>query len=1129
MQKSTKTKIIISTLGLCFLIPLLLLIFIVWQVNWGNTKYLEKTAILSKVREETLIYYDDEKTQIGSLFSTSHRRYTPIKEVPEHFLNAIIASEDKNFYQHVGVDFPALMRAIISGILKGRFSRGASTITQQTVKNIVNDWEPSFSRKFREMIRALQLETLYKKHQILEFYINQFYVVRNGNGIGIASEYYFNKKPKELTLVESAFIAGSLKGPAKYNPFIKYTKEAKEKARAYAKERKNYVLKRMYEQKLISKFVHDSLRKEPVPFNKGEFANSEMALVSLIKKQLEKKEILDAIGLRSKEDLNIAGYKIYSTIDEDLQYYYQLHMRRNLSRVESILSDFATEPKEEFKKLQTLKKGSFVYGKVEKIEEIDGSSPNIRISFGYPKGIIRERSLIDQAKLMSLAKRTSHEKQLKIIYDSLVVGDVLFFEVINYDKKNNMASLDLKRRPDINGGLIALDKGNVRAIVPGFDTIGYNRALFAKRQPGSLFKSLVFYAALQLGWSVTNPLNNSRKVFSYQGYLYTPRPDHKIQYDSSSLLWTSVMSENLAAVSLASKLLDKLNMDQFLKVMSFMDLMPLSGESERDFHYRLSKTTGVSLNHDGIKEQQLEKAKKEILPDLIFSQKKSTIKPLKSLWWGRGSKEAIEKLQIRNLKESKVSEKEAYRKIDLLKNNFLHLEKTFQHFRKDWNLITKKMKEDGLGVVLTNEETIEAMKGFRVIEKKGQITLSYFLNEDYEIPEELEEDKKLLPLKKLPGEELNIESIKKIWIQNKNLSQFKKTVLLHGYLKPDTYINLHNLIKQKYDSIENKKEKYLLTRYFEHHDFRIALGLNYIQKLASEIGIFNRVEPVLSLPLGTSDVTVGEVAKLYQTFLDGKTYRYYKKGPKNQLNFIKRIEDRFGNPLYEPKRSEHQIVSHKVTSEIREILRKTMSHGTGRLSRRYLFLNPKNLKSKILIPAFGKTGTTNDFTTSYFAGSIPYPTEFGKPLDPSHSFTIATYVGYDDNKFMRKGAQKIYGSSGAMPLWIDVVKETLFLKKYNTYLDPFDLSILSKGEWPITYHKSTRPFLIDMPRGLILRQGKEADKDIYRLARGKQKNSYYEDLFIPDLTLNSVLFLPEESVHGKLSLFEKRENQDQAR
>ena len=222
---------------------------VAYQVFWGDDSELQKSTILARINEETTIYTLDETTRIGSFFNENHRTYVPISRVPAHMVRAMVASEDKNFYDHAGVDVFAIASAFWDGVGNGfKFRRGGSSITQQTVKNILDRREHTFQRKFKEMIRALQLERLYSKNEILEFYLNQFHVTANGNGIGIAAKYYFNKSVEDLTLVEAAFIAGSVKAPSKYNPFTKYTKKARETAKKHADDRKNYVIKRMYTQ-----------------------------------------------------------------------------------------------------------------------------------------------------------------------------------------------------------------------------------------------------------------------------------------------------------------------------------------------------------------------------------------------------------------------------------------------------------------------------------------------------------------------------------------------------------------------------------------------------------------------------------------------------------------------------------------------------------------------------------------------------------------------------------------------------------------------------------------------------------------------------------------------------------------
>ena len=144
-----------SLVGMCGLLVGLGFVVTV-QYYMGDTSELKESTIRAKMNEETTIYYADGKHRIGSLFEGIHRKYISIEEVPVHVVNAIIASEDKNFYRHYGIDFAAIAKAFIEGLEERSFRRGGSTITQQTVKNILGRWEKSFARKYREIIAAMQ-------------------------------------------------------------------------------------------------------------------------------------------------------------------------------------------------------------------------------------------------------------------------------------------------------------------------------------------------------------------------------------------------------------------------------------------------------------------------------------------------------------------------------------------------------------------------------------------------------------------------------------------------------------------------------------------------------------------------------------------------------------------------------------------------------------------------------------------------------------------------------------------------------------------------------------------------------------------------------------------------------------
>lgn len=1090
-------------------------VYVFWQVKYGDYTQLKKTTILAMFQEETSLFYDDGKTRIGSIFESTHRRYVPIDEIPAHMINAVVAVEDKNFYHHLGIDPLAIGSALAEGLSKrGQFRRGGSTITQQTVKNIINDWEPSFSRKFREMVRALQLERIYDKRQILEFYLNQFHVVGTGNGLDIAARYYFDKDVKDLSLNESAFIAGSVKGPGKYNPFIKFSKIDKEQAITNANNRKNYVLAQMIDQSWISKEEYEAAVKTPIAFKKGEFRTVEVSLVDLVQAQLGKQEILDSLGIKNPEDISIAGLKVFTTIDADLQRVAQLSMRRNLSRLETILSGFEPESPDAFKALRDLKVDEFVFGKVTEVPSISLQHASVKVSFeGGPHGTIPTDSLIRYAKTLNLVDGKGYEYYFHQLMSKIKVGEVLYVEVMSFNRDTNEAVLELHKRPIVSGGFIALDKGEVRAIVSGFDTLGYNRAVAAKRQAGSVFKSEVYSAALQLGWSVLDRLDNSRQLFPYQGRYYFPRPDHKSSYESVSMLWAGVMSENLASVSLTAHLLDKLNFDQFKQLLATMKLDPVPNEAPRDYHYRVAKDTGVSLDDEGVESFQVSNAVNDLAPDLVFGGNDTLLKKLRQMWWGDGYIEEIKRVHAASGEEFNLKEKKLRQ--DLLANNYLRMKALNVALSYDITALQAVLDKVGVAQLLNDPAGRSLLGKFRIVNEAP--TLAYFTRLS---DEETVRSTEQIPFPDVYGravEAKDLETLLKTTDSTPlSFTQIADNILVDGFVPSRILNRMKELISARLADIRSKQNEdpYRLYSYFQHHDFRIGLGLKYLVKLSHAGGVQNKMEAVLSFPLGANDVTTSEVAKMYQTFTNGKVYRFYEDGPSNQISFIKRIEDRFGNILYNAERKENQLIPSSVAQQTREILRRVVTHGTGRRARGELYVNLKD--RQVRVPSFGKTGTTNDFKTSYFAGFMPYPTAKGKPLSPENSYTVATYVGYDMNKIMRKGAQSIHGSKGALPIWTDFFKDVIAVKKFADFLDPN-----IKGEWPLAPEEKTVPFLVELPSGAVLRSGAGADTESWRSTNlsvtGEEYLNYYEPLDTPN---SSTLNLPSDPTRRTFSTFQ---------
>jgi penicillin-binding protein 1A len=1101
------------------------------SVWFGDNSHLKKTTIMARINEETTVFCLDEQKPIGSFFNSEHRRYVSIDEVPKHMVNALVAAEDKNFFRHGGVDPQAILKAFLEGFKTGKF-RGGSTLTQQTVKNIMDRWEYSLARKLNEAIAALQLEKLYSKQQILEFYMNQFHVSGNGSGIGIAAKYYFNKEVRDLDVVESAFIAGSVKGPSKYDPYLKYTKERRELAVKNAFDRKNYVLRRMYEQGWLAESEFKEAFERPVPFNRGSFRSSEVALVSLIRNQVSQKEVMDNLGIESIEELNNAGLKIYTTIDCQLQEKAQLGMRRNLSRLETILGGFQPEKPENFRRLRDLEVNQFYYGKVEDIRNADRKDPEIHVSFGLSTGVVPSDAILRYAKLLDGPYMEGAEVQMKKFLRSLKRGDVIFVEVRAYDAEKHEAVLEMQKSPRVNGGLVALDRGEVRVAVSGFDTIGFNRAIFARRQPGSVFKSVVYYAAMQLGWNILDIVDNERQIFPYQGRFYFPRPDHVSPYRNVSMVWSGAMSENLASVGLANRLLDKLNFEQFKDLMARMDLLPHPSESAPDFHFRVAKTTGVQLDNDGVKEYQLQRAVSDVVPDLVFRGSHESIKALEKMWWGKGYVGELQSLYARQGSSDMPPLENALR-INLVKNNFLRMKTLAGMAEVAFETIAAKVQAKGADAALGDPALRAAWSHFKVLPTQGDKPALGFLPAlDGEQPRTMTERFEFIDrLATIQGRSLNAIDVEAIWA---NDMVTKPEIRLNGTLPLGEFVRLEKTVEERYQSVMSAAAPYDLNRYFEHHDFRIALGLNYLVEMVKAMGVTSKVDPVQSFPLGTNDVTAAEVAKIYQTFVEGKIYRFYEKGPPNQINFIRKILDRHGEVVFEPKRQEAIVAIPEYSDQMHEILKRVVTHGTGRRARGELYLDLAQsaegtvspgspptggeASRKVRIQAFGKTGTTNDYTNAYFAGFFPVPPAKGAPLDFSHFHTIASYVGYDLNKMMRRGAIKVSGAIGALPTWIDYAKGMIDTMKYRDLIDELDLSIVKRGEWPMKYDSRNINLGVDLARGVVFSGGDGGD-EIFATTNIEKTGESFESEFAIGSTVRSVIRVPGDGRGGVARLY----------
>ena len=377
----------------------------IWLVVLDPGEHIERENILAVVSRESPVYYEDGRVRLGTFFSEEHRRYVHFDEMPECLTDAIVAAEDAGFYSHHGFSPLSIARAMVANLVasiqafKVKVVQGGSTLTQQTAKNLFKRKDRSIGEKLRELLNALRLEAHYSKHEILEFYLNQFYVNANGRGVGIAAEYFFDKDVSELSLSECAFIAGSVKGPDQYNPAIQRTPQNAADAQERANMRRDYVLRRMHDEGLIDDAAYKEAREEPVRFQIGRFRFPRSVVLDEIERELNSPQMQALLAEHDASDLNTSGIQVVTMLDHDIQTGAEIAVRRNLSRLKIRLSGYHAPGSwiDEDDGLQlrasrelSLEKGRFYRGEVaEKSPDV----PSLVLRFGGVTGVVDKEGL----------------------------------------------------------------------------------------------------------------------------------------------------------------------------------------------------------------------------------------------------------------------------------------------------------------------------------------------------------------------------------------------------------------------------------------------------------------------------------------------------------------------------------------------------------------------------------------------------------------------------------------------------------------------------------------------------------------------------------------------------------------
>jgi penicillin-binding protein 1A len=486
-----------------------------------------------KPRVVTTLYSADG--QILYQFGAEKRIVIGLDDIPKNFIDALIATEDSRFYQHMGIDLRGIARAILTDIIHMRKAQGASTITQQLARSLFLKPEKTMRRKLQEMVLALQIEKSFTKSEILAFYCNQVYMGNGRYGIEAASQFYFGRPAKSVTLDEAALLTGLVQRPGYYDP-VRFVDRAQ--------ARRNHVLARMAKAGKIAQADADAAIARPVHLAKlPEEDNIAPYFVEEVRRYLEAKY--------GEATLYEEGLEVHTTLDPAMQKAANkavfdglrvLDKRQGFRPITENLvkqkTDPATYSHPSWGKPPTA--GKLRFGLVK---EVTKKGASIRLG-DYTAQIGSEA--IDWTGKSSVAQ-------------VLKVGDVAPFLVVAVDEAKKEIRAKLDQVPLVEGALLAIDpsNGEIKALVGGYDfnRSEFDRTMQSYRQAGSAFKPFVYSAAIESGYTLADTIFDEPTVFIDPATKdqYQPSNYYRKYYGITTLRQAMEESRNIVAVKLLNQ------------------------------------------------------------------------------------------------------------------------------------------------------------------------------------------------------------------------------------------------------------------------------------------------------------------------------------------------------------------------------------------------------------------------------------------------------------------------------------------------------------------------------------------------------------------------------------------------
>ena len=470
---------------------------------FGYTFDLPQVKQLQEIRPNVVSYvYADDERVLGQ-FALERRILVAYEQIPETVRNALLATEDQNFFRHTGIDFRRLLSALIQDILFWE-KKGASTLTMQLSKLRFTSPGRTIERKIKDMLFAIQIEKNFSKEQIFTFYCNQIYLGHGNYGIAAAADFYFDKPLDQLNLSESALIAGILRSPQNYSP-INHPQRAL--------RRRSYVLGRMHEEGYLDDATWRAALQESLAVSgKNREEGPAPYFVEWVRQYLEQK-------YRTR-DIWKGGLKIHTTLDYDMQLATRQALREGLKKfdkethgwkgpIENIL-DQGKDMDEYFHPDwgQIFYEGQMIQGLVQ-----ESGKSQAQVKLGTYSARIGPKQIewTGQKRVDRLLKR----------------GDIAVFSIEKINRSEKLIEANLDQIPEVQGAVLGIENktGAIKSMVGGFDfqRSKFNRATQALRQAGSTFKVFTYVAAMEEGYTPFDTVLDAPKGFrDGLGRLYAP-------------------------------------------------------------------------------------------------------------------------------------------------------------------------------------------------------------------------------------------------------------------------------------------------------------------------------------------------------------------------------------------------------------------------------------------------------------------------------------------------------------------------------------------------------------------------------------------------------------------------------